>query len=150
MFLELRVITRLALAALGILLVAWGLGMPLVATFGAEAEGRVTHVRRQGGERGEAVPNRYTYAIAYEFRLPDGTLAEGVTQRVGDAFAPRLSEGGRPLKVRYLPSFPRISTLGWRWENAIENLIVAAVGSLLIVLPWRSRKGAEKRARRQA
>ncbi|ALK08220.1 DUF3592 domain-containing protein [Blastochloris viridis] len=143
-------IGRVVLSLLGILLLVWGLGTPLVAMFGAEAEGRVTHVRRQGGERGEAVPNRYTYAIAYEFRLPDGTTAEGVTQRVGDAFSPRLSEDGRPLKVRYLRHFPRISTLGWRWENAIENLIVGAVGGLLIVLPWRRRKVAATRACRQA
>jgi hypothetical protein len=133
-------ITRLALSALGFVLVAWGLGMPMIALFGAEAEGRVTHIRRQGGERGEAVPNRYTYAISYEFRLADGTRVEGSTQRVGDAVSPRLPAGGRSVEVRYLPGFPRLSTFGWRWENAIENLIVAAVGAVLIVLPWRSRR----------
>lgn len=132
-------VATIARILLGLLMVVWGLGTPTVALFGAEAEGHVTHIRRQGGERGEAVPNRYTYVIAYRFRLPDGTMAEGSTQRVGDAFSPRLPKGGRAVEVRYLPGLPHLSTFGWRWESAIENLIVAAVGGLLIVLPWWSR-----------
>lgn len=79
---------RLLLVALGLVLMVWGIGTPLVVLTGVEAEGRVTVVRRQLGDRGEAFPNRYAYAIACEFRLSDGTLRTGTSQRIGDFFSP--------------------------------------------------------------
>ena len=99
--------TRVFLLLLGAVLVLWGAGLPMVLWLGAEAPGTVTQVRRQLGDRGEAIPNRYTYTIAYEFRLPNGQMAQGHTQRVGDFFAPRDMAVGKPVRVRYLPGAPR-------------------------------------------
>lgn len=132
----LTTIARCLLGALGISLMAWGIGMPIVALFGAEAQGQITQVRRQLGDRGEAIPNRYAYVISYEFRLPDGTLAVGVTHRTGDYFSPRWLTKGKVVQVRYLPGLPRISEVDWQWGAAVECLIVAAVGWLLVYLPW--------------
>jgi hypothetical protein len=91
------------LSALGILLMAWGIGAPLVALTGAEAQGRITHVRRQLGDRNEAIPNRYAFAITYEFRLPDGALRTGTTQRIGDFFSPGRLGVGSPVTIHYAP-----------------------------------------------
>ena len=130
-------IVRFFLGALGLLLLAWGLGMPLVAWLGAEAPGTITHVRRQLGDRGEAIPNRYSYAITYKFRLPDGRIAQGSTYRVGDYFSPGKLAKGSAVQVRYLPGFPAISEVQWHWAAAVEHGIVAAVGGVLLHLAVR-------------
>lgn len=125
---------RVFLGVLGLLLLAWGLGMPLVAWRGAEAPGTITHVRRQLGDRGEAIPNRYFYTISYEFRLPDGSLAQGHTSRVGDYFSPRYLTQGSSVQVRYVPGFPFISEAQWHWAAVVEHAIVALVGAVLLRL----------------
>lgn len=133
------IIARAVLSALGILLMAWGIGSPLLALFGAEAEGRITHVRRQLGDRSESLPNRYAYAITYEFRLRDGTLRAGTSQRIGDFFSPgRLGVGSR-VSVQYAPFAPGLSVMDWRIGSLIENTVVAAVGALLVWLQVRRR-----------
>lgn len=94
-------LARLLLTGLGFVLITWGVGTPMVALFGTESVGHITHVRRQLGDRGEAVPNRYGYSIAYEFRQPDGSLINGTTHRVGDYFSPKYLAVGRAVRVRY-------------------------------------------------
>ena len=127
---------RVFLVALGALLFAWGAGEALIGLFGADAAGYLTSVRRQLGDRGEAFPNRYAYSVGYAFCLPDGTRIEGTSQHIGDFFAPRLGEGG-VVEVRYVPLVPQLSVLEWGIGSLIENLIVAAVGLVLIRLGWR-------------
>ena len=135
-------IARLALALLGMVLLLWGLGMPLVAWLGAEAPGTISLVRRQLGDRGESIPNRYSYTISYEFRLPDGRLAQGNTSRVGDYFSPRYLTQGSSVQVRYVPGFPFISEVQWHWAAMVEHGIVAAVGGVLLYLA--ARGGADR------
>jgi len=151
-------IGRVFLVALGALLLAWGAGESLIGLFGAEATGSVTSMRRQLGDRAEALPNRYAYSIGYAFRLPDGTRIEGTSQRIGDFFSPKLGQGSL-VRVRYVPLFPRLSVMEWGIGSLIEALIVAAVGVVLIRLGWRpgrkvkrpvGRTGRRRRARRSA
>ena len=131
-------ITRLFLTLLGAVLLLWGVGMPLVAWLGPEAPGTITHVRRQLGDRGEAIPNRYSYAIAYEFRLPDGSTVQGNTYRIGDYFSPRNMAVGRAVRVRYLPGLPWVSDIQTHWTASWEHFIVAVVGAVLMALAMRS------------
>lgn len=125
---------RALLSALGILLMIWGIGVPLVALTGAEAQGRITHVRRQLGDRNEAIPNRYAFAIAYEFRLPDGTLRTGTSQRIGDFFSPGRLGVGSPVTIRYAPFVPGLSVMDWGLGSLIENILAAVVGAVLLWL----------------
>jgi hypothetical protein len=122
------------LSALGILLMAWGIAAPLVALAGAEAQGRITHVRRQLGDRNEVIPNRYAFAITYEFRLPDGALWTGTSQRIGDFFSPGRLGVGSPVTIRYAPFAPGLSVMDWTLGSFIENIFVAAVGAILLRL----------------
>lgn len=142
-------IARVFLTLLGAMLLLWGVGMPLVAWFGPEAQGTITHVRRQLGDRGEAIPNRYSYAIAYEFRLPDGSTAQGNTYRIGDYFSPRNMAVGRVVRVRYLPGLPWVSDIQTHWAASWEHFVVAVVGAVLIVLALRAPadKGKSTRSR---
>ena len=129
--------TRVFLALLGSVLLLWGVGMPLVQWFGAEAPGTITQVRRQLGDRGEAIPNRYTYTIAYEFRLPNGQTEQGHTQRVGDYFSPRDMAVGKVVRVRYVPALPWVSSISSHWKASLEHGIVAAVGVVPVALALR-------------
>jgi hypothetical protein len=125
---------RVFLSALGILLLIWGIGVPLVALTGAEAEGRITYIRRQLGDRNEVIPNRYAFAITYEFRLPDGALRTGTTQRVGDFFSPGRLGVGSPVTIRYAPFAPGLSVMDWGLGSLIENILAAAIGAVLVRL----------------
>lgn len=144
--------TRVFLLLLGAVLVLWGAGLPMVLWLGAEAPGTVTQVRRQLGDRGEAIPNRYTYTIAYEFRLPNGQMAQGHTQRVGDFFAPRDMAVGKPVRVRYLPGAPWLNEIpAVHWAAGLERAIVIVVGAGLVALAFRQPKtmpGPGRRSRR--
>lgn len=140
-------ISRVFLILLAAELLLWGVGMPLVAWFGPQAQGTITHVRRQLGDRGEAIPNRYSYAIAYEFRLPDGRTAQGNTYRVGDYFSPRNMAVGNAVRVCYLPGLPWVSDIESHWAASWEHFIVAVVGAVLMVLGARTSTGKSKSAR---
>lgn len=140
--------TRCFLATLGALLLAWGLGLPLVAALGARTTGTVVEVRRQLGDRGEALPNRYGYTIHYQFRTPDGRVVDGHTSRVGDYFSPREVTQGRSVQVRYWPRYPVISVVQWHWAAALEHGIVACVGGVLWYLATRRRAPTPPRKRR--
>lgn len=141
-------IARLALALIGCLMVLWGVGMPLVAAFGSETSGQVTSIRRQLGDRGEAISNRYAYAIGYEFSLPDGTRVHGSTHRIGDYFSPKNIHKGQTVHVSYLQWLPLISDIDWQWFGAVEHLLVALVGGLLVYLQFKKSRLNRRSLRR--
>ena len=138
-------IGRALVLCIGVMMLLWGAYMPLVAVCGSQAEGQITHVRRQGGERREAVPNRYTYMISYEFRLPNGERVTGHTQRVGDYFSPKQVSIGRRVDVRYFSFLPSLAVMDRNWGSLIENMVVACVGAVLVFL-----LGFQKRKRRSS
>lgn len=137
-------IGRILLCALGVLMLAWGVVMPMVTLFGDEASGEITSVRRQLGDRGEAIPNRYAYAIGYSFSLPDGTSVTGYTQRLGDYFSPKSLGKTGEIRVRYFPALPRLNTIDRGWGVAFEYLAMAVLGALLIYLSTK-KKSTERR-----
>jgi len=127
------------LRLLGAALLLWGLSMPMLGLFGAETDATVIHIRRQGGERGEALPNRYTFIVSYRFVTRDGRSVESSTQMIGDfANIPAL-RSAQPLKVRYLPISPRLNSLSVQARPNIEHLLVAAVGWVLMIGLWRGK-----------
>jgi hypothetical protein len=136
------------LRGLGAALLAWALFTPALGLFGRETDASVTHVRRQGGERGEALPNRYTFIVSYRFVLPDGRVVESSTQMIGDyANIPAL-HAARPLQVRYVPLWPWINSLSIQARPNLEHLLVAVVGWVLLFGLWRKpggRGGANRR-----
>lgn len=143
-----QAIGRALLVLLAGAMFLWGLGAPLLALAGKTAEGRVTEIRRQLGDRGEAIPNRYAFQISYRFALPDGSVVQGSTQQIGDYFSPARFRVGQRVVIRYLPLFPWINVADWRWGQIFEHLIVAAVGVVLIYLVvFRNKGRASKRVK---
>jgi hypothetical protein len=145
---DLMRVAQLFLRGLGAALLAWALLTPLLGLFGSETEATVTHVRRQGGERGEALPNRYTFIVSYRFAMPDGRVVESTTQMIGDyANIPAL-HAARPLLVRYVPIWPSINSLSIQAQPNLEHLLVAVVGWILLFGLWRRMSGATVGANR--
>lgn len=130
---------QLFLRGLGAVLLAWALVTPALGLFGAETTAAVTNVRRQGGERGEALPNRYTFIVSYRFVLPDGRVVESSTQMIGDfANIPAL-HAEQPLRVRYVPAWPALNSPSIQARPNLEHLLVAIVGCVLLFGLWRAR-----------
>lgn len=139
---------RILLTLLGLILMAWGVITPLVGLLGETTDARVVHVRRQLGERNEAIPNRYTHVISYRFTLPNRQSVEGFSYVLGTSFSiPTLHAPGL-VKVRYLPLLPHLNTLERQATPNLEHLIVAGVGYLLAFGLWRKKSSGKGRKRK--
>lgn len=132
---------RVLISLLGLALIILAVVPLMLGIVGERAPGVITHVRREGGERPEAVAGRYTYAISYTFKLPDGTNIDGFTKKVSNgAFVKNPST---PVAVRYLKQLPFINVLESETEPRLGNLTLIALGSFLIWL-INSELGAKK------
>ena len=127
-----KIAAKLFLGFIGLLLVTYAVGAPMLKFFGTRTMGVITDVRRQGGERDETIRNQYNYGVGYYFILPDGRRIEGGATVVGTSYNSGVAKG--PAAVRYLKAFPRISILEKYTHVSIGNFILGGVGILLVVL----------------
>lgn len=124
-----RAIT-LFLLLLGCLLVGYAVMGPALQLFGASAMGTVTDIRRQGGDRGEAIRNRYNFGVGFHFFLPDGRRVEGATTVVGNSYSAGIAKG--PVKVLYVPFLPVINSLEKQTHFSIYSIILLGAGCFLV------------------
>jgi len=126
---------RILLAAVGVMLMLYAAVFSLLPLIGERTAGEVTVVRRELGESGGPIPNRYLFSIGYEFRLPDGRTVGGTTKRIGNAYSAGISKG--PAIVCFLRGFPYVSALdadaGPSWGKAL----MASVGGFLLAVSLR-------------
>lgn len=92
----------------------------------------ITSIYRQGGQRNESIPNRYTYSVNYSFKLPDGSIEDGFSYKIGDAIYVKAS-GSSLTPVRYLKAFPALNALESDTTVSAGKFVLIAVGVLLIV-----------------
>ena len=137
-------LASLLLTALGCLLVLWSVGLPLLGLVGERTLGQIITVRRQGGERDESIPNRYAYAIGFQFTLPDGQVIFGSSTRVGNSWQVYGLPDVAAAPIRYLRAAPMISALEADTRPSWEQAVVLAVGWVLI---FRHRLGRQERKR---
>ena len=140
-----KVFTRILLAFIGALFFLYGTMMPLLSVIGEKTWGEITVVRREGGERNEIVPNRYTYSVGYEFSLDNGTVIYGNTKVIGNANSAGIPMG--PTVIRYLKVFPHLNALESDAKLSIGTIIVMAAGVLLLVLALRYGKKKKRKPR---
>ena len=141
-----RVLPKVFLIFIGIGLAFYGTMIPLLSVIGERTQGMITVIRREGGERNEAVPNRYSYAVGYEFSLDDGTVISGNTKVIGNAYNAGVSKG--QASIRYLKTLPYLNALESGTALSIEHVILVAVGILIITINLRHRSGGNQRRRR--
>jgi hypothetical protein len=141
-----KVFPRILLSLLGAGFILWGTSTIALGIFGKRTTAVITNVRREQGERNEAIRGRYTYIISYRFKLPDGKTVDGFTRKIGDSVY--LKADGKTVRaVRYFRSLPFINALEDDAKSPAGSLIIIAVGVFLIYI---INKGKKKTIRKRA
>jgi len=138
-------VTRLFISLIGIALVLWSVGTVVLGLVGAETTAVITAIRRQGGQRNETIPNRYTYVVSYTFETPDGRRLDGFTYRIGNAVYVKAT-GNSTAPVRYLTAYPGVNALAAdTWPSLGKAVLLLAGGFLVYVmnLPHRRKRRAK-------
>ncbi len=118
-------IPRILITLLGIGLVFMGASEAILGFAGKSASAVITDIRREGGERADGNPGRYTYNISYTFTLPDGKKINGFTKKIGDSVYLK-ADGTSTTRVRYFPAFPYV--------NAMEKDTGFGAGQFILIL----------------
>ena len=134
-----KIVPKIFLLIIGIGLSLYGMMMPLLSVIDERTPGMITVVRREGGDRDEAIPNRYSYSVGYEFLLDDGTVISGNTKVIGNAYNAGISKG--QASIRYLKILPYVNALEADTTLSVEHVILIAVGVFIVVTNLRSRPG---------
>lgn len=129
---------RIFLALMGLLFIVYGLMIPVLNMAGSKTIGNITDIRREGGERNEMIPNRYTWAVTYEFDIPGGKEYSGNTKVIGSAMSSGVSKG--PVTVMYLKPFPYLNAIDGSNFFPLERIIILAVGILFAFLLFRKKR----------
>ena len=127
-----KLLPGIFITLLGAALILWAAGSLALGFFGERATAVVTHIRREGGERTDAVPGRYTYNIGYTFTLPNGKKVDGFTKKIGGAVYLKADGTGK-IAVRYFKALPYLNAPQETTLLSPKPLILAAAGVFLIV-----------------
>lgn len=126
-------VPRILISLLGVAFILWGTMSVALGAFGEETTAYVTDIRREGGERVDGRPGRYTYITSYTFTSLNGKKIDGFARNIRDG-AYMKADGTSTVRIRYFISFPYV--------NAMENdsglsggpLVLILVGGILILL----------------
>lgn len=129
---------RLVLGTVGLLLLLYAVLIPLLGVLGERTIAQVNVVRRELGDRQDPIANRYSWAVGFEFRLPDGRLIPGNTKVIGSDSNAGIAKGPHP--VRYFSSFPYLNALEQDTRLDGGKFVMLGFGSLLFVLALRLKK----------
>lgn len=124
-------IPRILISSLGIALILMGVSEIFLGFAGEKADAVVTEIRREGGERTDGRPGRYTYNIGYTFTLSDGRTINGVTKKIGNAIYLKAN-GEQTVPIRYFRAFPYISTMEKDAGLGAGQLTLIVAGSALV------------------
>mgnify|MGYP005849805273 CR=1 FL=1 len=122
---------RILISMLGITFLLYNMGTPLLGIIGEQDTAIITSIRRQGGERDEAVRGRYTYSIGYTFNLPNGREIYGTSTFIGNAVYIK-ADGNSTIPVRYLKTAPFINIPEKETKPSLGHLLGAVCGIFII------------------
>lgn len=133
-------IPRILITLLGIGLIFMGASQAILGFAGKSASAIVTDIRREGGERTDGKPGRYTYNISYTFTLPDGKGINGFTKKIGDSVYLK-ADGTSTVRIRYFPVFPYINVMERDAGLGAGQVVLMIVGGFLIFFINRRKGG---------
>ena len=134
-----KLLPRIFITLLGMALLLWGAGRIALGIIGEPETAVVTHIRREGGERTDIKPGRYTYNISYTFTLLDGKEINGFTKQIGDGVY-RKADATSTVQIRYLPGFPYFNALESDVGMGAGPLVLIVAGGVLVFLMVRPTK----------
>lgn len=108
--------------------------------FGTTHIGTMTSYRRILGERGEVIPNRYTYSLGYQFYVND-VKYEGSSTVINSPLFIK-PDGNSLIEVRYIESAPYLNALASDTKFDIGKFAISGMGIFLIKImnPHEKRK----------
>lgn len=135
---------RIAISAIGMILILMAIGNLLLFFLGDTAEAAVS-TRRYGGERQGAVSDkRYTWSVDYTFRANNDKIYAGHLTKLGSATSVSVSR-----TIYYLPFAPFFNTPEDTAEPNLGQLAMIAAGAFCLVAMNRKAKNIKGRPNRQ-
>lgn len=132
-------IPRILITLLGICLILIAVTQTVLGFAGESTSAVITDIRREGGERTDGKPGRYTYNISYTFTLPDGKEINGFTKKIGDSVYIK-ADGKSTMQVRYFAFFPYINAMERDTAlGAQQVVLIIAGGFLIFFMNWKKR-----------
>lgn len=128
-----RLIPRILITLLGIAFILMAAFEIALGITGESAIATVTNIRREGGERADGKPGRYTYNIGYSFTLPEGKEVSGFTKKIGDSVYLK-ADGASIVQIRYFPAFPYINAMEKDTKFGARQLVLILAGGVLIFI----------------
>ncbi len=138
-----KLLPCILISFLGVASILWGVMSTALGIIGKPATATVTNIRREGGERNDGRPGRYTYNISYTFTLPDGKEISGFTKKIGNAVYLKANGTGR-ISVKYFKAMPYINSSEQNSQLSTGQAILIGTGVLLIVQMNRKQKDSNK------
>ncbi len=132
-------IPRILITLLGIGLIFMGMSQAILGFTGKSAPAVITDIRREGGERTDGKPGRYTYNISYTFTLPDGKEVNGFSKHIGDSVYLK-ADGTSIVRVRYFSPFPYINAMERDTGLGVGQVVLMIAGGVLIFLMNRKKR----------
>ena len=132
-------IPRILITLLGIGLIFMGMSQAILGFTGKSAPAVITDIRREGGERTDGKPGRYTYNISYTFTLPDGKEVNGFSKHIGDSVYLK-ADGTSIVRVRYFSPFPYINAMERDAGLGVGQVVLMIAGGVLIFLLNRKKR----------
>jgi hypothetical protein len=121
---------RLTISGIGFLMIITAVTQLSLGFFGEKTIGTISAFRRIGGERAEAIPNRYTYSLEYRY-IVGGVEYTGTTTQIGSPLFTKVT-GEEKLNVNYFVSFPQISCPEQDSNIDMGKAALIGMGGLLI------------------
>lgn len=103
----------------------------VLGTRGESTLAVVTNIRREGGERTDIKPGRYTYNVSYVFTLPNGKEISGFSKKIGNGVYLKADGSGR-IPVKYFEAMPYLNSLAEDVQHPFRQIILIGIGVLLI------------------
>lgn len=124
---------RIFLTVVGAALILVGISNIALGIAGRRTTAVVTSIRREGGERTDGKPGRYTYSIGYTFTLPDGRKINGASKRISDSVYLK-ADGSSTARVRYFEAFPYLSAMETDTGLGLGQMVMIVIGAGVIAM----------------
>lgn len=135
---KINLLGRILVSVIGAAFILWGLCDLTLGIWGEQDTAVITSVRRQGGERDDAMPGRYTYQIAYRFIDADGKQMNGSFTQTGDAPYTKTNGEGSII-IRYFAAASFINAPEINAKPSLRQPVLIGTGAFLLAVGSRSK-----------
>lgn len=136
---------RFIISGIGLLMIITAVTQLSLGFFGDNTIGTISGFRRIGGERGEAIPNRYTYSLEYRYKV-EGVEYSGTTTQIGSPLFTKVT-GKETISINYFEFAPQISCPEQDSNVDIGKAALIGMGGFLIKVmnPKKTKKNTSKK-----